>query len=103
MNWSLEAEFGQSDVARPGEGDSEGGSLANESILATSRYESGKLAEVRICPIDLRVNGPNSWVGIPRISAPEIGGRILQRVQRLSKELGTEIVIENNVGVIRIP
>ena len=103
MNWSLEAEFGQTDVNRPGEGDLEGGSLANESMLATSRYEDGKLAEVRIYPIDLRVDGPNSWIGIPRISPPEIGARILQRVQRLSKELGTNIVIENNVGVIWLP
>ena len=59
--------------------------------------------EVRIYPIDLRVGGPNSWLGIPRISPPDIGTRILQRVQRLSKELGTNIAIENNVGVIRIP
>ena len=103
MNWSLDAEFGLADAAAGGAGDAEGGALANESILATSRYESGKLVEVRIYPIDLRVDGPNSWVGIPRISPPNIGGKILERVQRLSKELGTTIAIENNVGVIRLP
>ncbi len=103
MNWSLETEFGLADAGSGGEGDAEGGSLANESILATSHYEGGVLKEVRIYPIDLRVGGPNSWVGIPRISPPDIGTRILQRVQRLSKELGTSISIENNVGIIRVP
>jgi poly-gamma-glutamate synthesis protein (capsule biosynthesis protein) len=103
MNWSLETEFGLADAAPGAESTAAGGSLANESILATSRYEHGKLVEVRIHPIDLRIGGPNSWVGIPRISPPDIGARILQRVQRLSKELGTTIAIENNVGVIRIP
>ena len=39
----------------------------------------------------------------PRISPPNIGGKILERIQRLSKELGTTIAIENNVGVIRVP
>jgi poly-gamma-glutamate synthesis protein (capsule biosynthesis protein) len=102
MNWSLEAEFGLADAAAGGGGDAEGGSLANESILATSRFEDGRLVEVRVHPIDLRVGGPNSWVGIPRISPPEIGARILQRVQRLSKELGTSMSIEDNVGVIRV-
>ncbi len=102
MNWSLEAEFGLAEAGGGG-GDGEGGALANESILATSRYEAGKLVEVRVYPIDLRVGGPNSWLGIPRISPPEIGARILQRVQRLSKELGTNMVVENNVGIIRIP
>lgn len=102
MNWSLETEFGLAD-AGSSQGDAEGGSLANESILAASRYENGALVEVRVYPIDLRVGGPNSWVGIPRISPPSIGGRILQRVQRLSRELGTEMTIEGNVGVIRVP
>jgi poly-gamma-glutamate capsule biosynthesis protein CapA/YwtB (metallophosphatase superfamily) len=102
MNWSLETEFGLAD-AGSSQGSAEGGSLANESILATSRYENGTLVEVRVYPMDLRVGGPNSWVGIPRISPPNIGGRILQRVQRLSKELGTNMVIEGNVGIIRVP
>jgi len=102
MNWSLETEFGLADAGSGNGGEAEGGSLANESILATSRYEDGQLREVRVYPIDLRVGGPNSWLGIPRISPPEIGGKILQRVQRLSKELGTTMSIENNVGVIRV-
>jgi poly-gamma-glutamate synthesis protein (capsule biosynthesis protein) len=102
MNWSLETEFGQADALSGASGDALGGSLSNESILATSRFEDGRLVEVRIYPIDLRVGGPNSWLGIPRISPPDIGGRILERVQRLSKELGTHISIENNVGVIRV-
>ena len=33
---------------------------------------------------------------------PELGRRILQRVQRLSREFGTEMAIEGNRGVIRV-
>ncbi len=102
MNWSLEAEFGLSETS-PGSGG--GGAFAtqsHESVLATSHFQDGKLVEVRIHPVDLRVGGPNSWLGIPRLSPPEIGRKILERVQRLSKALGTDVAIEDNVGVIRL-
>jgi poly-gamma-glutamate capsule biosynthesis protein CapA/YwtB (metallophosphatase superfamily) len=103
MNWSLATEFGLADAPPTPSTESFNGPPAWESILATSHYQDGRLAEVRIYPVDLRLGGPNSWLGIPRISPPEIGLRILQNVQRLSKELGTAVSIENNIGIVRIP
>src|SRR5262245_6810152 len=100
MQWELDEEFGQADGSSSSR--AANGAQSHESILGLSRYESGKLTEVRVYPIDLRYDGPDSTLGIPRIATGELGKKILERVQRLSKELGTTITIENNIGVIRI-
>ena len=76
--------------------------LHYQSYLATSRYDNGKLAEVRIYPTDLRRDGPTSRAGIPQSAPPEIAQQILGRVQMLSKKLGTTVTIDGNVGVIRV-
>ena len=54
-------------------------------------------------PTELGVEGPDSRLGIPRLALPQITRRILERMQRLSREFGTTIDIEGNVGVIRVP
>jgi poly-gamma-glutamate capsule biosynthesis protein CapA/YwtB (metallophosphatase superfamily) len=72
-----------------------------ESMIAGSRYDDGRLVEIRLHPTELRHEGPISRNGIPRIAPPEIARRILERVQALSK-LGTTIAIDGNVGVIRV-
>jgi poly-gamma-glutamate capsule biosynthesis protein CapA/YwtB (metallophosphatase superfamily) len=75
-----------------------------EALLTTSRYEGGQLAEVRLYPVDLGIDGdrPVSRNGEPLAAAPEQAQRILKLVQELSKPFGTAIAIENNVGVIRV-
>ena len=74
-----------------------------ETVLVTSHYDGGKLAEVRIYPVDLGgIRRPISLMGIPMTPSPEIARRILEEMQALSKPFGTNIVIENNVGVIRV-
>jgi poly-gamma-glutamate synthesis protein (capsule biosynthesis protein) len=74
-----------------------------ESLLAESRYQDGRLVEVRLHPIDAQYDAPISRTGVPRLASPELGRRILQRVQTLSKPFGTTIAIEGNIGIIRIP
>ncbi len=98
MQWSLAVQHGMRD-ATP---DRRSWPQALESMVAVSRYEDGELTEVRLHPIELGSDGPDSRLGIPRIAPPEIGRRILEQVQRLSRDLGTTIAIEGNVGVIRI-
>jgi hypothetical protein len=68
-----------------------------------SRYEDAQLVEVKIHPIDIRYDAPISQAGIPKIASSAMGKEILERLQKLSKELGTTIAIENNVGIIRVP
>jgi poly-gamma-glutamate synthesis protein (capsule biosynthesis protein) len=73
-----------------------------ESAIALSRFDQGRLVEVRLYPMDGGFSGPLSDLGIPRMAAPDVSQRILQRLQALSKPFRTTIAIEGNVGVIRV-
>jgi poly-gamma-glutamate synthesis protein (capsule biosynthesis protein) len=74
-----------------------------EALLTTSHYEGGKLVEVRVYPADVGIEQrPISKIGIPYTPTPDIARQILERVQRLSKAFGTNMTIENGVGVIRV-
>ena len=50
----------------------------------------------------LGIDGPDSRLGIPRMADVQHAQQILERVERLSDEWGTEIDIEGSVGIIRI-
>jgi poly-gamma-glutamate capsule biosynthesis protein CapA/YwtB (metallophosphatase superfamily) len=73
-----------------------------ESAIALSKYDKGKLQEVRLYPIESGQASPISQRGIPQMASPEAAQRILQRLQKLSEPFGTNISIEGNVGVIRV-
>jgi len=73
-----------------------------ESMIALSRFDKGKLVEVRLYPTEGGFNGPMANLGIPRTAPPDVALRVLQRVQALSKPFGTSIAIDGNVGVIRV-
>ena len=74
------------------------------SLLAESRYEHGRLAEVRLHPVDLGpLTRPGSQLGTPRRPDPARAREILEDVIAYSRPFGTEIRIEDGVGVIRIP
>ena len=77
---------------------------SKEVLLTTSRYEGGRLVEVRLYPVDCGIDGtrPVSKAGIPMTPSPEQAHRILKHVQHLSRPFGTTISIEDNVGVIRV-
>lgn len=75
-----------------------------ETLLTTSRFEDGKLVEVRLYPADLGQDRtrPISRSGTPSTPSPEMARRVLESLQALSKQFGTTISIQNGVGVIRI-
>jgi len=73
-----------------------------ESVIAVSRYAGGKLAEIRLHPIDLGVEAKGAAKGVPGMATPQRGQLILERLQRLSNAFGTKISIEKGVGVIRL-
>jgi poly-gamma-glutamate synthesis protein (capsule biosynthesis protein) len=74
-----------------------------EALLTTSRFESGRLAEVRIYPVDVGQEGrPYSRMGIPMTPSPAMAQRVLAKLQKFSDQFGTKIAIESNVGVIRV-
>lgn len=72
-----------------------------ESVVTVSRFEKNQLAELRLCPIELRHSKRFANRGIPRLALAPQAKAILERLQKLSKPFGTHINIENNVGVIR--
>ena len=105
--WNLSEQLGQTDANQqsPLQNFSRnfGGSTQSlESLVAVSHYDDGELAEVRLYPTELGADGPDSRLGIPRLAPPDIAHNILERMQRLSQEFGTQIDIEGNVGVITV-
>jgi len=99
-SWGRSAPQGDSDVAdlvsgtwRP---------VNFESMVAESRYDKGRLVEVRLHPTSGAWDGPVSQLGMPRTPPPALAQKILTRLQALSRPFGTTITIENNIGIIRI-
>jgi len=78
-----------------------GGDVWYQSVVTTSRFEKGRLAEIRLHPIDLGYAARGADRGVPRLASPEVGRTILERLQRLSQPFGTRIAIESGIGVIR--
>ncbi len=75
-----------------------------EALLAYAHYENGQLAEVRIYPVDLgQTPRVGSQLGIPKRPSPAVARKILDEVIEYSKPWGTKIVVEDGVGIIRIP
>jgi len=73
-----------------------------ESIVAVSEFSGDRLVEVRLYPVELRYDSERlAHRGIPETASPETDRHILERLRELSAPLGTTIVIEDGVGVIR--
>ena len=66
------------------------------------KFESGKLKEIRIFPVDLGYGKPRWQQGRPMLAEGEVAQEILERYQRLSKALGTQVELANNVGIVRL-
>ena len=75
------------------------------AYVAQTRYQDGKLQEIRIYPVDLGVDidkRPWSRSSIAQTPSPEMARKILGDIQKYSEPFGTRISIENGVGVIRV-
>lgn len=73
-----------------------------ESIVAVSRFEQNRLAELRLYPIELGHSRRLADRGVPCLASASQAKAILERLQRLSEPFGTEITIENDIGYIRL-
>jgi poly-gamma-glutamate synthesis protein (capsule biosynthesis protein) len=80
-----------------------GGDVWYQSVVATSRWEGGRVTEIRLHPVDLNYAARGANRGVPRLASPAVARTILERLQRLSKPFGTTIAIEQNIGIIRVP
>ncbi|NIP57770.1 MAG: CapA family protein, partial [Gemmatimonadetes bacterium] len=72
-----------------------------ESVLAESRFAGGQVREIRLHPVELGYGLRGGNRGVPRTAPPEQAREILERLRGLSRPFGTEISIEDGVGVIR--
>lgn len=79
------------------------GEIWYQSVVTVSRYEQGQVSEIRLYPVEIgfRRRDPNR--GVPRMASPAEAQAILERLQRLSQPLHTDIRIDHNVGIIRVP
>lgn len=73
-----------------------------ETVIAVCRWDAGRVAEVRLYPVDLGYGERLTRSGTPRLASPPVARRILERLQRVSKPYGTSITIDGDVGVIRL-
>jgi poly-gamma-glutamate capsule biosynthesis protein CapA/YwtB (metallophosphatase superfamily) len=76
-----------------------------DSALAITRFAGGAVSEIRIYPLRIRAAGDaaqRSHAGAPRLAKGADARRILKALQDYSSQYGTRIVIENDVGVIRV-
>lgn len=69
------------------------------AVMAGFTAEDGRIKEIRLYPIDLHMERPRSRIGVPSIAENE---DVLSYLAELSRPFGTEIVIENGVGVIKL-
>jgi poly-gamma-glutamate synthesis protein (capsule biosynthesis protein) len=79
-----------------------GGEVWYQSIVTTSRFEKGRVAEIRLHPIDLNYTARGADRGVPKLAGAGMARTILERLQRLSQPFGTRIAIEQGSGVIRL-
>jgi hypothetical protein len=75
------------------------------AVIATSKYQDGKLVEIRLQPVDLGVGQRRPWskMGVPQIPSPDLANEILAKVQEYSEPFKTKISVENGIGVIPVP
>jgi poly-gamma-glutamate capsule biosynthesis protein CapA/YwtB (metallophosphatase superfamily) len=72
-----------------------------QSVVTTSRFEKGRVAEIQLRPVELNYAARGADRGVPRPASPEGARAILERMQRLSQPFGTKVSIEQGIGVIR--
>jgi len=72
-----------------------------ESVVAIATYDRTEIKSLRLQPIDLGAGLP-SQRSLPRVASPERGDEILRRLTSLSKDLGTQLRVENGIGLVQI-
>jgi hypothetical protein len=65
-------------------------------------FEGDQLKELKLYPIDLSQSKPRSQRGRPLLAEPEKAEKILKIIKKLSKPYGTEITVEDGVGIVEL-
>ncbi|CAH2394411.1 CapA family protein [Mesorhizobium ventifaucium] len=73
-----------------------------QSVITVSHFEQNQLAELRLYPVELGYSKRFANRGIPRLVTGSQANAILERLKMLSEPFGTQIAVENDVGVVRL-
>ncbi|MBT1159883.1 CapA family protein [Aminobacter anthyllidis] len=73
-----------------------------QSIYTASRFEQNQLVELKLFPVGLGYSERLANRGVPRLAAQPEAEAILAHLQKLSRPFGTDITIENGVGIINV-
>ena len=69
------------------------------AVLPSWTMEDGKITELKLYPIDLGMELPRSQKGVPVLNGSE---ETLRYLQDMCKPYGTEVEIQNGVGIVRL-
>jgi poly-gamma-glutamate synthesis protein (capsule biosynthesis protein) len=104
------ARFGLGNEAAPGDfidtrtGNGTKGHVAHaefwENISATCHFDGGKLAEIRIYPLDQGFGRTRAQRGRPVLAEGALAAKIIERVNNLSKPYGVTVKNRNGIGII---
>ena len=72
-----------------------------ESVLVELTYADGGPV-VRLLPIDLRYGTRLTESGVPRLADPDLARAILERLDALSRQLGTTVEIRDGIGYVAL-
>jgi len=70
-----------------------------ESVIAVPTFSMGKLAELKLYPIELNQKAHRSQRGTPRMAYGEKAKKIIKRLAELSEPFGTRIEFKDDIGV----
>jgi poly-gamma-glutamate capsule biosynthesis protein CapA/YwtB (metallophosphatase superfamily) len=73
-----------------------------ESIAATCHFARGRLAEIRIHPIDQGFGRPRAQRGRPVLADPAMAVRIIERMNRLSRPYGVSVENRDGIGIVKV-
>ena len=70
-----------------------------ESVIAVPTFSKGKLAELKLYPIELNQKAHRSQRGTPRMAYEEKAEKIIKRLAELSEQFGTRIEFKDGIGL----
>ncbi len=68
-----------------------------QTILAVPSFRGTQLTEIKMYPVDLQWKAPRSQRGSPRLAAGQTQKDIIERMTKMSSDLGTTLASENGV------
>ena len=74
-----------------------------EAVVAVPTFENRALTEIALYPIDLGFGKPRSVRGRPILASDDLAEKIIADLARLSEPYGTDVVMRDGVGYVKLP